>query len=389
MVQLFQGGKRVNIAIVHDYLNQKGGAERVVAVFHEMFPRAPIFTSIVDWENLLPELQSADIRPSWMQNLPGLRRHFKKYLPFYPSAIESHNLRDYDLVLSSSSSFAKGAIKGKEALHICYCYTPMRFTWDYENYIQREQINRFARGVLPFVVAGLRRWDLKTRFRPDHYVAISSAVRERIRRIYGFDAEVIYPPVEVAKYQPAQMQENFYLIVSRLNSYKKIDLAVEAFNRLGLALKIIGSGPYLHSLKAMAKPNIEFLGRLGDKEVAEYYAFCKALIFPGEEDFGIVPVEANAAGRPVIALRKGGALDTIIEGVNGLFFEESTVESMIKAIQPFEAGKFYFDPQVIRKQAMRFDKEVFKDRIKRFIFEKYFQFRGTSQPQWAISTVPG
>jgi len=379
----------VNIAIVHDYLNQKGGAERVVAVFHEMFPNAPIFTSIVDWENLLPGLQSADIRPSWMQNLPGLKRHFKKYLPFYPSAIESHDLREFDLVLSSSSSFAKGAIKGKDALHVCYCYTPMRFTWDYENYVRREKLNRLARGILPFVVAGLRRWDLKTRFRPDHYVAISNAVRDRIRRIYGFDAEVIFPPVEVHKYQPTRQWENYYLIVSRLNSYKKIDLAVEAFNRLGLALKIIGSGSYLHSLQGMAKSNIEFLGRLNDKDVAEYYASCKALIFPGEEDFGIVPVEANAAGRPVIALKKGGAVDTIIEGVNGLFFEESKVESLIAAIQTLEGGKYDFDPQVIREQALRFDKEIFKDRMKRFLFGKYSQFRESCRAQWAVSAVPG
>lgn len=383
------GRERVNVAIVHDYLNQRGGAERVVAVLHEMFPDAPIFTSIVDWDNLLPELTSAEIHPSWMQKLPGLKKHFKKYLPFYPSAIESHDLREYDLVLSSSSSFAKGAIKGRDALHICYCYTPMRFTWDYENYVKREKMNRFARGILPLVIAQLKRWDLKTRFRPDYYIAISTAVRDRIRRIYGFDAEVIFPPVEVNQYQPTPHWDNFYLIVSRLNSYKRIDLAVETFNRLGLPLKIIGSGPFLNPLKCMAKSNVTFLGRIDDQELREYYAHCKALIFPGEEDFGIAPVEANAAGRPVIALKKGGAVDTIIQGVNGLFFEESSVESLTQAIQTLEGGKYPFDPQVIREQALRFDKEIFKGKMKRFIAEKHARFRESFQAQWAVSTAPG
>jgi len=364
----------MKVAIVHDYLNQMGGAERVVAVLHDTFPDAPIFTSIVDRDVLWPELASADIRPSWMQKLPGLKKHFKKYLSLYPLAIESLDVKEYDLIISSSSAFAKGAIKGAHTLHVCYCYTPMRFVWDYNNYVQNENLNALFRGILPLVIAGLKRWDLKTRRRPDYYVAISTVVRNRIKKIYGLDAEVIFPPVDVKKYEPKKQGENFYLIVSRLNPYKRIELAVEAFNILGLPLRIIGSGPYLTTLQEMARPNITFLGRLDDKEVADYYASCKALIFPGEEDFGIVPLEANAAGRPVIAFHAGGALDTIVEGLNGIFFRKSTVESLIEAVKSLENGRYDFQSARIRAHALCFDKEVFKQRIKKYVADKYAEF---------------
>lgn len=361
----------MKIAIVHDFLNQRGGAERVVAVLHEMFPEAPIFTSIVNRGALWPELASAEIRPSWMQKLPALKKHFKKYLPFYPKAIESFDLGEYDLVISSSSAFAKGAIKRPNALHICYCYTPMRFVWDYQNYVEKEDINIILRGILPLFIGGLKEWDLKTSGRPDHYIAISSTVKFRIKKIYGIDAEVIFPPVDVQKYKVGAKAGNFYLIVSRLNPYKRIDLAIEAFNWMGLPLKIIGSGPFLGALKNIARPNVSFLGRLEDREVADSYAACKALIFPGVEDFGIVPLEANAAGRPVIAFKGGGAIDTIAEGINGLFFHDDTVESLVSAIRSFENGKYNFHSHTIRDYALRFDKEVFKQRIWEYILDKY------------------
>jgi glycosyltransferase involved in cell wall biosynthesis len=365
----------MKIAIVHDFLNQRGGAERVVAVLHEMFPEAPIFTSIVNREALWPELASAEIRPSWMQNLPALKKHFKKYLPFYPKAIESFDLGPYDLVISSSSAFAKGAIKGQNALHICYCYTPMRFVWDYQNYVEKEEINIILRGILPLFLGGLKKWDLKTSGRPDHYIAISSTVKFRIKKIYGMDAEVIFPPVDVQRYNVGTKTGDFYLVVSRLNPYKRIELAVEAFNRMGLPLKIIGSGPFLGALKNLARPNISFLGRLEDREVADCYASCKALIFPGIEDFGIVPLEANAAGRPVIAFKGGGALDTIVEGVNGLFFQQGTAESLVEAVKSFENGKYNFQPLEIRAHALGFDKEIFKTKIEKYISGKYGEFR--------------
>ncbi len=370
----------MKIAIVHDFLNQRGGAERVVAVFHEMFPEAPIFTSIVNREALWPELASAEIRPSWMQKLPALKRHFKKYLPLYPKAIESFNLREYDLIISSSSAFAKGAIKGQNALHICYCYTPMRFVWDYQDYVEKEDINTILRGILPLFLGGLKKWDLKTSGRPDHYIAISSTVKCRIKKIYGMDAEVIFPPVDVQKYKIGTQTGDFYLIVSRLNPYKRIDLAIEAFNRMGLPLKIIGSGPFLGALKNLARSNVSFVGRLEDREVADYYAACKALVFPGIEDFGIVPLEANAAGRPVIAFKGGGALDTIVEGVNGLFFQQGTVESLLEAVKSFENGKYDFRPLEIRAHASRFDKEIFKNKIETYVAEKYGEFRRSKRP---------
>jgi glycosyltransferase involved in cell wall biosynthesis len=310
-----------------------------------------------------------------MQKLPALKKHFKKYLPFYPKAIESFNLSEYDLVISSSSAFAKGAIKGKNALHICYCYTPMRYVWDYQNYVEKEDINIILRGILPLFLGGLREWDLKTSGRPDHYIAISSTVKFRIKKIYGLDAEVIFPPVDVQKYKMGTQVGNFYLIVSRLNPYKRIDLAVEAFNRMGLPLKIIGSGPFLGALKSIARPNVSFVGRLEDREVADYYAACKALIFPGVEDFGIVPLEANAAGRPVIAFKGGGALDTIVEGLNGLFFQQGTAESLVEGVKSFENGKYNFEPLEIRAHALRFDKEVFKTKIEKYVSGKYGEFR--------------
>lgn len=364
----------MKVAIVHDYLNQMGGAERVVSVLHEIFPEAPIYTTIVDQDVLLPALAKADIRPSWMQKLPGLRKHFKKYLPLYPYAIESLDLRAYDLIISSSSAFAKGAIKKPGALHICYCYTPMRFVWDFQNYIKNEEINFLYKSFLKPIIFHLKNWDLETRNRPDYYVAISNVVKSRIKKIYGKEAEVIYPPVEVEKFYIKAAPENFYLIVSRLNSYKKIDLAIEAFNSIGLPLKIIGTGPYLNTLIKMAKNNIEFLGRLTDREVADYYASCKALIFPGEEDFGLVPLEANASGRPVIAFKGGGALDTVREGVNGIFFERHNVEDLIDAVRLMEKRIHDFSPLKIRQHALNFDKKVFIERFKKFLWEKYNGF---------------
>ncbi|MBI5885814.1 MAG: glycosyltransferase [Deltaproteobacteria bacterium] len=363
--------QRPRIAIVHDYLNQRGGAERVVGVFHEMYPDAPIYTAIVDYDNIWPELEGADIRPTWMQRLPFLKRHFKKYLPFYPMAVESIDLNGYDIVISSSSAFAKGALKSKGALHVCYCYTPMRFVWDTERYLEREGLGFIARFVMPFILKRLKSWDLKSAGRPDYYVAISTAVRQRIERFYGLSASVIFPPVDVMRFKPLPAHEDFYLIVSRLNAYKRIELAVEAVGRLGLPLKVVGSGPFKDELMRLAKPNVEFLGRLDDEVVAGLYARCKALIFPGEEDFGIVPLEANAAGRPVIAYKAGGALDTVIDGVTGYFFDAPTVGSLMDAMRRMEAAAETFDPAVIRAHAMKFDREVFKERFGAFITAAY------------------
>lgn len=366
------------IAIVHDYLNQRGGAERVLAVLHEMFPDAPIFTAIIDRKKLPPELQKADIRVSWMQRLPGIFSYFKHYLPFYPSAIESFDLSGYDIIISSSSAFAKAAKKRGRALHICYCHAPMRFVWNFEGYIAKERLSVVARVVLPFLLWRLKKWDVDTKDRPDYYIANSSVVKERVKNWYGKDSEVIFPPVETARFASASISGvgDYYLIVSRLNAYKRLDLAVEAFNEAKLPLKIAGEGPYARTLKAMAGPTVEFIGRVSDANLPALYAGCRALIFPGEEDFGLTPVEANAAGRPVIAYKAGGALDTVADGVSGIFFEKQTLASLIGTIMCFEQNIKCFDPVRIREHAMKFDRTVFEKKMADFIASRYFEKTG-------------
>lgn len=371
--------KGPKVAIVHDYLNQRGGAERVVAVLHEMFPRAPIFTSIVDRGSLLPELKEADIRASWMQRLPGVLKYFKHYVLFYPSAIESFDLSGYDIIISSSSAFAKGAVKGKGALHVCYCYTPMRFAWNFEGYMGKESVSPVAKAALPFFMRRLKKWDIDTSSRPDFYIAISSIVKERIKKCWGRESTVIFPPVETAKFSSAPLPAGpgkYYLAVSRLNAYKRLDLAIDAFNSMKLPLIIAGEGPAKQALKAMSGPTIEFAGRVDDKDLPKLYAGCKALIFPGEEDFGLTPLEANAAGRPVIAYRAGGALDTVADGVSGVFFNEQTLASLVKAVTQFERTSKRFDPARIREHALKFDKAVFMEKIREFIAQRYSEKTG-------------
>jgi glycosyltransferase involved in cell wall biosynthesis len=359
----------MKVAIVHDYLNQYGGAERVVEAFHEIFPDAPIFTSIHLPGKLPAVFSTFDVRPSFMQRLPFLERHFKKYLPLYPYAIERLDLRGYDLVLSSSSAFAKGVRVAKNACHICYCYTPMRFAWDPEDYLEREEIHPIYRLVLPMLLSRLRRWDLNTIDRVDYYIAISRHIQERIRRIYRREAEVIYPPVDLSKFSISEKTDDYFLIVSRLNAYKRIDLAIEAFNRLSLPLLVIGAGPHEEALKRGAGENVTFLGKVPDKELAEHLGRCRALICPGAEDFGLAPVEAMASGRPVIAYAQGGALETVAEGSTGLFFKNQTVECLMETVRCFE--KMEFDPFKIRDYAKRFDKALFKLKIRSYVEEKY------------------
>jgi glycosyltransferase involved in cell wall biosynthesis len=351
----------MKMAIVHDYLNQAGGAERVVEVLHSMYPEAPIYTTILDRRSLWPGLRDADIRTSWAQRLPALDRYFKAYFPLYPAAIESFDLREYDLVISSSSAYAKAAITRPDALHICYCYNPMRFAWDYDRYVERESLGRAARLILPPLIRRLRDWDLRTADRPDHYVAISTVVADRIRRTYGRASTVVFPPVGVDRYRPMDEDGDFYLIVSRLATYKRVDLAVEAFARMGWPLVVIGDGPDRSALERLAGPTVQFLGRLPDDEVAEYYARCRGFILPGEEDFGITPLEANAAGRPVVAYAAGGALDTVLDGITGVRFPAQTVESLIEAVR--ECNRTSWSKKVLRGHALGFSESVFRARF--------------------------
>lgn len=360
----------MKVALVHDYLNQMGGAERVVIALHEIFPDAPIYTSIYDPERVDPVFRQMDIRTTFMQKLPLVTKHHQPYLPFYPFAMESLDLRGYDLVLSSSSAFGKGVITRPETMHICYCHTPMRWCWNYREYVEREQLGGLARRVLPFMITNLRIWDQTSAMRVDHFIANSPVVAERIAKYYRREAVVIPPPVEAQRFpfDPATQPEDYFLIVSRLIPYKRIDLAIEACNRLQLPLVIIGSGRDEARLRKLAGPTIRFTGRLSDEEVLHYYMHCRAFLFPGEEDFGITPLEAQAAGRPVIAYGAGGALASVVEGVTGLFFREQTVESLAATLAVFDERQF--DPQAIRNHALEFDLPRFHRRILQFIEAK-------------------
>ncbi len=303
--------ERLRVAIVHDYLNQMGGAERVVAVFRQLFPEAPIYTTIVDEQKLLPELKSATIKTTWMQRIPGIQRYFKLFFWLYPMAVRSMKLDNYDLIISSSSAYAKGVKKPGHAVHVCYCHTPMRFAWDFDTYMNDVSAPGFAKKISKLTTGLLRRWDRRNSRDVDLLIANSTIVKQRIRNCYDMASDLIFPPVDVNRFQQTvpvkPPEEDYFLIVSRLVSYKRIDLAVQACSAAGKKLIIIGGGPDKERLQAMAGSTVQFMGRLSDEEVTGYMANCKALLFPGIEDFGITPLEANACGRPVIAFRGGGA----------------------------------------------------------------------------------
>jgi glycosyltransferase involved in cell wall biosynthesis len=360
----------MKVALVHDYLNQMGGAERVVLAFHEIFPDAPVYTSIYDSRRVDPAFQKMDVRTTFMQKFPWITSHHQPYLPFYPFAMESLDLREYDLVLSSSSAFGKGVITRPDTVHICYCHTPMRWCWNYDEYVEREKLGKAVRSVLPFLITGLRVWDQTSSARVDHFIANSPVVAERIQKYYRREAIVIPPPVETSRFpfDPATQPEDYFLILSRLVPYKRIDLAIKACNRLGLPLVIIGSGRDEERLRSLAGPTIRFMGRLSDEAVVHYLTHCRAFLFPGEEDFGITPVEAQVCGRPVIAYGAGGALASVIDGVTGTLFPEQTVESLVEALSTFDEQKF--DPMVIHNHALEFDKPRFRRRILQFIETK-------------------
>ncbi|MGI4790321.1 MAG: glycosyltransferase [Janthinobacterium lividum] len=349
-------------ALVHDYLAQAGGAERVAAAFHNLFPEAPLYTSVYDPAATLDNFAEMDIRTSFLQRWPFSSRRFHKLaLPYYPSAFERFNFTGYDLVLSSSSSFAKGVITPPEACHICYCHTPSRFVWRQQEYLAQTRSARAASALISAVVNSMRSWDVESAQRVDYFIANSYNVARRIRKFYRRDvAAVIYPPVETTKFRPVSPEEvgDHFLVVSRLLNYKRLDLAVQACTRLNLPLRVVGIGPDLPYLKRMAGPTIQFLGRLPDKQVAQELAHCKALIFPGEEDFGITPVECMASGRPVIAYGAGGALETVVDGETGLFFAEQTVDSLVDAL--IRIDQISFSTEALQKRASCFDTSVFE-----------------------------
>lgn len=364
---------RLKLAICVSWLNQYGGAEKVLEAAHELFPEAPIYTTIY-WPQAMPaEYRTWDIRASALNRLPFIRRHHQLFLPFYPLGVESFDLSGYDVVLSITSAFAHGILTSPQTLHVCYCLTPARFLWSYQSYAQREGLGRLTDWALQPLLNYLRLWDRQAADRVDHFIAISREVQRRIRKYYRRESAIIYPPVETARFHLSAGYDDYFLIVSRLIPYKRIDLAVRAFNQLGLPLKIVGEGRDRAALEALAEPNIEFLGWVDEVQLRELLARAQAFIFPGLEDFGIAPVEAMAAGRPVIAYAGGGALDTVVPGVTGELFSPLTPEALAQTVRDFDPARY--DPPTIRRHAEQFDRSVFGRRLRQFIDRQFAAHR--------------
>jgi glycosyltransferase involved in cell wall biosynthesis len=359
----------LRIALVHDYLNQYGGAERVLEVLHGLYPDAPIYTSLFDPATMPRSFQSWDIRTSFLQRLPLSRRVHRAMLPLYPLAFESFSFGDYDVVLSNSSAWAKGIITPPETVHVCYCLSPMRWAWSYDAYVQREQLGRSTRRLLPPVIHYLRMWDVASAQRVDRFIGISRVVVDRIAKYWRREADLIYPPVDAARIPQGTGGGDEYLVVSRLIPYKRIDLAVAACTRLGLPLRVLGDGRDGEKLRALAGPTITFAGHVSDADVHTAMGRCKAFIFPGEEDFGIAPVEAMAAGRPVVAYAGGGALDTVEDGVTGRYFTSQTADALADALATFDPDAY--TPGTIRQHALRFDTGAFREQISAYVDRAY------------------
>jgi glycosyltransferase involved in cell wall biosynthesis len=366
----------LKIAIVHDYLNQYGGAERVVEALCEMFPEAPIFTSIYDPARVQHRFDDRRVITSFMQKLPGVTRKHQAFLPFYPAAFERFDFSGYDLVVSSSSAWAKGIKTGANTLHICYCHAPMRFVWQYEDYAERENINKVARRVLPSVLRYVKLWDVRSAARPNFYIANSETIRQRIQRYWQRDATVINPPVEVSRipFSP-QPRGDFYLWVGRMTPYKRADVAVKAFKELDLPLKVVGTGRDFAALQKLAGSKTEFLGYQPDEKVRELFSTCRAFIQVGAEDFGITPVEAMAGGAPVIAIKRDGPAETVLDGITGVFFDRQTPASLGDAVRRFEATRENFNPAIIRQHAERYSRERFIEQMSEFITRRYGEWK--------------
>lgn len=353
------------IAIFHDNFAQMGGAERVAEALVGALPSATLHTTLAARSKLIPALQARDIHTTWMQHLPEPGRYYRHYFLLYPLAIEGVNLQTYDLIVSSCCGYAKGVKKREDALHVCYCHTPMRWVWRHEDYVARERFGQLQQQALSWLLPPVRRWDLRAAKRPDFLLANSAVVAARIRQHYGREATVIPPPIDVDRFRISHERGDFYLIVSRLVAYKRIDLAVQACNLLKKRLVIIGDGTDRQRLEKLAGPTVTFMGRQPDAVVNDAAAQCRALLFPGEEDFGIAPLEANASGRPVVAWRGGGVLETLRENETGVFFDEATPESLADAIERLEC--IDWAPSQLRAHAEAYDRPVFVQRIREFL----------------------
>ncbi len=358
--------KMKKIILAHDHLFQVGGAEQVLASLHRVFPQVKIHT-LINNKSITKDLLDPDlIVSSNLQKIPGINQWFKYFLVFMPKVWESTNLSDYDLVISSSSAFVKGVKVGPQTKHICYCHAPTRYLWDnQEEYLGNLPEGKLLKKLLPKVLAGLQAWDYNKAQQVDYFIANSKFIAEKIFRHYHRRSVVIYPPIKVNDFKISDNTEDYFLIVSRLRPYKKVDLAIKAFNNLKLPLKIIGTGSEYSYLKKIAQSNIEFLGEVDNQTRNDYLAKCRAFIYPQIEDFGITAVEAMASGRPVIAYAKGGALETVAEGLSGTFFYEQTWESLAHKILRLDDK--VFDPKKIREHAQQFDESIFQKKILEFV----------------------
>jgi len=352
----------LKVAIVHDWLITYGGAERVVDQLHRIFPDAPIYTLIYD-KNKMPErFRTYDIRTTYLQKIPFASKLYKNMLTLMPGAFERLNLMEYDLVISSSSSCSKGVLTRSDAVHICYCHTPTRYIWDFY-YTYLHNAGWIKRLFIPRLIQKMRLWDRLAADRVDHFIANSDYIAQRIRKYYHRESTVIYPCVHISEIQPVETPGDYYLTVGRFAYYKRIDIAIRACNRLGKKLVIVGGGDEDKKLRAMAGSTIVFKGTVSDEEVRQLYNRAKAFLFPGEEDFGITPVEAQSAGCPVLAYGRGGALETVADGKTGLFFMEQIEQSLAECIERFEQTGVACTRAQIREHSLRFSEERFRSEI--------------------------
>jgi len=366
-------------ALVHDWLSVYAGAEKCVESFTNIWDDFEVY-SLIDFlsdEDREIILKGKEVNTSSVQKLPFAKKKYRNYLPFFPRAIEEFDLSEYDVILSSSHAVAKGVLTHSNQLHISYIHTPIRYAWDlYHQYLRESGLDKGLKGKLAkYFLHKIRIWDMSTINRVDYYIANSHYIARRIKKVYGKESTVIYPPVDVERFQLVEEKEAFYMTASRMVPYKKIDLIVEAFSKTDKKLVVIGMGPDMQKIKAKAGKNIEFLGFAPDDILLDYMQRAKAFVFAAEEDFGIVPVEAQACGTPVICLGKGGTKETVIDNVTGVHFEEQTIESLLNAIQKFENNCENFNAEEIRKHALKFSKERFEKEIKEFVEEKYEIFK--------------
>ncbi len=367
------------IAFIHDWLIEKGGAENVLEAMLELWPDAPVYTLIHDADGPTSSiLQGQQVSTSFLQKVPGINKHYRSFLPLMPLAVEQFDLSEFDIVLSNSYAVAKGVLTGPDQMHICICCSPIRYAWDLQHQYLRE--SKKDKGIQSWIARWIlhevRKWDYRTANGVDEFIAISNYIARRIWKVYRRESIVIYPPVDVKNFTLQEQKDDFYLTASRMVPYKRINLIVETFSTMpDKKLIVIGDGPDFKKIQALALPNVKLLGYQPFDVLKEYMQRAKAFIFAAEEDFGIVPVEAQACGTPVIAYGKGGALETVIDGKTGIFFREQSIESLKEAIEKFEGLDNVWDPKIIRENAERFNKERFQKELQQLVEKAWRKFQ--------------